>query len=222
MIIVKSVVKKFEDGLIEKEVLNDINLSVKTGEFVVICGPSGSGKSTLLNLMAGFIRPDEGEIIVGGELISGYNENERALFRAKNIGFIFQQFHLIPELNVIENVMMPLLINRVSLKKAKQKALDYLSYVGMEKKAYSSVEKISGGEKQRVAIARAIVHEPKLLLADEPTGSLDSENSNMIYEIFQKLNLEKGQTIVMITHSNELAEKNSNIIDIDDGKVMKR
>jgi len=201
------------------QALDKIYLSVAKGEFVSIMGQSGSGKSTLLNLIAGFDNPTSGEIMVNGQDIGKMSENKRAIFRSKNIGFIFQDFCLLSDLSVSENIMIPLLIQGVSISEAKKIAYDYLNKVNMESKAKNKPEELSGGQKQRVAIARSLAGKPSIVLADEPTGNLDSKNGNEILQILSELNKSQNMTIIMVTHSHEAANHTNRIINIKDGSI---
>lgn len=185
--------------------VRDISMSVKKGEFYAIIGPSGSGKTTMLHLIGGLDRPTRGKIVVDGKEISSLrNDEELSRYRNETVGFVFQLFYLIPRLRVIENVELPLIKKGVPRDKRKQMAIEALKMVGLEQAALKFPNQLSGGEQQRVAIARAIVGKPRILLADEPTGNLDLKNSEIVMDLFRRLNKEQGITIVMVTHNLEL------------------
>jgi ABC-type antimicrobial peptide transport system, ATPase component len=218
LIKVNNLSKSFEGGKLL--LFKDINLCINSGEFIVIHGESGSGKSTLLHLLAGFDSAETGEIVIDNTNICKMNETEKARFRQNHIGFIFQQFRLLPELTALENVMMPLLIKKVKEKAAREKAEEYLSYVGLEERLKHTPQQMSGGQNQRVAIARALVSDVKLILADEPTGNLDSKNRAEILELIKKINKEKEATIMMVTHSLEERKIADRIIELKDGAIL--
>jgi putative ABC transport system ATP-binding protein len=189
------------------DVLAGIDLDVKAGEFLALMGPSGSGKSTLLNLIGGIDRPSEGEVIVAGESLTTLSSDQLASWRARNVGFIFQLYNLIPVLTAQQNVELPLLLTRLSAKDRRERVALALRLVGLEDRARHYPRQLSGGEEQRVAIARAIVADPTLLVADEPTGDLDARNAGEILTLLQRLNTEMGKTIVMVTHDPHAAER---------------
>lgn len=188
-------------------VFENASFHVEKGELVGLFAPSGYGKSTLINLLAGLDRPDEGEIIVGGQRINELSEKELAIFRRKNIGLVFQFFNLFPTLTALENVMLPMELIGVSKKKAKEKALELLSLVGLGNSVNKFPAQLSGGEQQRVAIARALANDPIIVLADEPTGNLDEENASKIFSLFERINKERGVTMLISTHDVEHASK---------------
>ncbi|CAB1245701.1 Lipoprotein-releasing system ATP-binding protein LolD [Ruminococcaceae bacterium BL-4] len=210
--------KNYANG--KETVLKDISLAVKQGEFIVIHGESGSGKSTLLHLLAGFDRADSGEILYGQTDICKMNESERARFRRDNIGFVFQQFHLLPELTALENVMMPLLIRKEKVGNAREKAEQFLFYVGLEDRMDHTPEQLSGGQNQRVAIARALIGNAAMIFADEPTGNLDSKNRGEILDLLKKINREKATAIMMVTHSIEERGIADRVIELKDGVIV--
>lgn len=198
------------------EVLKGINLNIKNGEFVSIMGPSGSGKSTLLNIIGAMDNPDRGKVVIDEVDISNFNEEELTDFRKKNIGFIFQFFNLFNNLTVYENVLIPLLIGGVDREK---EIKEILSMLGIGDKLNKFAHQLSGGEQQRVAIARAIIKQPKIILADEPTGSLDTANGEKILNILKEFNHQYNITIVMVTHNQEIAKYTDRIIHIRDGII---
>jgi putative ABC transport system ATP-binding protein len=201
----------------ETHVLRGINLSVERGEFVAVTGSSGSGKSTLLNLIGGMDRPEKGRIIVGGESITSYAEEQLTLYRRKKIGFIFQFFNLLPNITVLENIRMPLLLNVID---DEEKVRDFIGLVGLQGKEKSLPYQLSGGQQQRVAIARALIHDPEIILADEPTGSLDSRTGATIMDLVKDLATETGKTVVLVTHESYIAEYASRKVRIKDGVLL--
>jgi putative ABC transport system ATP-binding protein len=216
MIKLQNVEKVYRTSSIETLALNNINLDVKKGEFVSIMGPSGCGKSTLLNIMGLLDEPSKGSIEIGGVRVTNYRDKELARLRNEKLGFIFQSFHLINDLSVIDNVEIPLLYRDSSLKERRDLAREALEEVGLSNRMRHFPKQLSGGQKQRVAIARAIVGKPDIILADEPTGNLDSAMGNEILGILQKLN-EDGATIVMVTHDDAMAKKTHRLIRLFDG-----
>jgi putative ABC transport system ATP-binding protein len=197
--------KKFLEGGQEREVLRDTAATFKRGEFIAILGKSGSGKSTLLNVISGIDQPDQGEIDINGQTLTQLDEHQRTLFRRQNIGFVFQFFNLIPTLTVIENVSLPLELLGVEFHQARSQAGQILAKVGLEERLNTFPERLSGGEQQRVAIARALVHDPLLVLADEPTGNLDEETGAQVLLLLDKLTRQAGKNLIMVTHSQENA-----------------
>lgn len=203
----------------ELEVLKGINLDVYEGEFVAIVGASGSGKSTLMNIIGSLDRPTEGSYILDGVDMTAAKDTELSKIRNRKIGFVFQTYNLIAKTNSLKNVEMPMLYAGMSGKQRNRRAKELLQLVGMEDRMKHLPEELSGGQKQRVAIARAMGNDPAIILADEPTGALDSVTGRMVMDLFHKLNQEQGKTIVLITHSNELAEETQRIITIKDGCI---
>ena len=195
-----------------------LNLTIRMGEFVAIVGKSGSGKSTLMNIIGALDVPTSGSYLLGGEDVGDMTQNELADIRNRMIGFIFQQYNLLPKLNILENVELPLLYAHVSGEERKERALRQLERVGLKDKAKNMPNQLSGGQQQRVSIARALAGNPSLLLADEPTGALDSKTSRQILDFFQELHKE-GNTIVMITHDNSIAVKAKRVVRIQDGQI---
>ncbi|MCS7204009.1 MAG: ABC transporter ATP-binding protein [Thermodesulfovibrio sp.] len=206
--------KIYKRGVEDVYALNDINLSVSKGEFLSIVGPSGSGKTTLLNIIGCMDIPTKGKVFIDSKDVSNANEKILTKIRRETVGFVFQQFFLIPTLTVLENVQLPTLFirNKKNIKDAKK----ILKLVGLEKRLYHLPSQLSGGEMQRVAIARALINSPKILLADEPTGNLDTKNAENIMEIFNELN-NNGLTIIMVTHNIELAKRTKRCIRLEDG-----
>ncbi|MFB4168166.1 ABC transporter ATP-binding protein [Virgibacillus sp. JSM 102003] len=215
----KSVNKEFQGDGISTYALQDINIRFEEGELVAIVGPSGSGKSTLLSLLGALDLPTDGKILYGDSPINKLNQKKLADFRFENIGFIFQQFHLLPILTALENVMSPLFSRNVSYDK-KERAESLLIQVGLEDKFNSLPAQLSGGEQQRVAIARALVHEPNWLLADEPTGNLDTDTGEIIFNRLTTLNKEKGCGVIYVTHDHELASRADRIVEMKNGKII--
>ncbi len=207
MVEVQDVRKIYRRDSQELTVLNGINLQVPEGEFVALMGPSGSGKTTLLNLIAGIDRPTSGRLIVGGTEVARLSESDLAKWRSRNVGFIFQFYNLIPVLTAEENVELPLLLTPLSKNERRQRALTALKVVGLADRSQHYPRQLSGGQEQRVAIARAIVADPKVLVADEPTGDLDAKSAHEILDLLQTLNGEFKKTIVMVTHDPRAAER---------------
>lgn len=219
MIKVKNLKRSFKDGESITEVLKGIDLEVQSGEFVAIMGRSGAGKSTLLYQMSLLDKPTSGEVIIDNINILELSSEERTFFRLSKLGYVFQDYALLPEMTALENVVLPLLMQNLNEKKAYLKAINALDRVGLGHRLNNLPSKLSGGEQQRVSIARAIAHEPKILFADEPTANLDNESSAIIMKIFQELH-QAGQTIVMVTHEVEYSKFAQKIIKIDDGKIV--
>ena len=217
MIELKDVVKVYQRGAEKVYALKNINLRIERGEFIAIVGPSGSGKTTLLHILGCLDKPTSGTVKFNGIEINRMSEADLLKIRRNKIGFVFQHFYLIPNLNVWENVTLPLLFSRK--KTEREKIYSLLESVGLKEKIYHPVNKLSGGEMQRVAIARALINEPELVLADEPTGNLDTENSERIFELFKLLNI-KGITVVIVTHNNDIARRVDRVITLRDGKIV--
>lgn len=211
--------KVYRSDEIETKSLNKINLTVRNGEFVAIMGPSGCGKSTLLNILGLIDQPSGGEYYFLGREVSKANEKTRAELRKHNIGFVFQNFNLIDELNVFENIELPLLYLKLSGNERKQRVEEVMERLQISHRAGHFPQQLSGGQQQRVAVARALVSEPKLILADEPTGNLDSRNGEEVMSLLHQLN-DKGATIIMVTHSPEHAEQAQRIVHLFDGSIV--
>jgi putative ABC transport system ATP-binding protein len=207
MVDVKDVRKVYRRGSEELVVLDGLNLDVQEGDFAALMGPSGSGKTTLLNLIAGIDKPTSGDVVVAGTNVARLNETELADYRSHNVGFIFQFYNLIPVLNATENVELPLLLTHLSKKERRERALTALRVVGLDDRATHYPRQLSGGQEQRVAIARAIVTDPKILVADEPTGDLDATSAEEILQLMETLNQEYRKTIVMVTHDPRAADR---------------
>lgn len=217
----RGIVKKFYIGTPnELQVLNGIDLTVHKGEFVAIIGQSGSGKSTLMNIIGALDRPTQGEYILDGTDMIQAKDAELSRIRNQQIGFVFQTYNLIAKTNAIRNVEMPMLYAGVPRKKREQRARELLEMVGMENRMKHLPEELSGGQKQRVAIARAMANDPAIILADEPTGALDSATGRMVMDLFHKLHREQNKTIVLITHSPELASETERLVTISDGSIV--
>ena len=204
----------------ELEILHGINLTVNKGEFVSIVGESGSGKSTLMNIIGVLDRQTQGDYYLEGQDVNGMSDEVRSAIRNRRIGFVFQNFTLLPRANALKNVMVPLLYGEEHSKNGKEHAMEMLKMVGMEDRADHRPNELSGGQKQRVAIARAMINDPAIILADEPTGALDSKTGHMVMDLFHKLHEEQGKTIVLITHSQELAQETERIVTLLDGQIV--
>jgi putative ABC transport system ATP-binding protein len=216
----KDLFMTYKLGSVDVEVLRGIDLEVKKGEFLSIMGPSGSGKSTLLYLIGGLDKQTSGSIKVKGLEIKTMDDKNESKMRRRDIGFIFQFYNLIPNLNVEENVMLPVLLDGKNQKHYKEKLQDVLKSVGLEDRKKHTPKELSGGQQQRVAIARALINEPDIILADEPTGNLDTKTGNEILELLQKINKENNKTIIQVTHSKEASMYGDRVINLVDGKVM--
>lgn len=220
LIELKDVTKTYRRDTIEIPVLDRVSMSVAEGDFLALMGPSGSGKSTLLNLLAGIDQPTRGSITIAGTEIAGLSERALAAWRARNIGFIFQLYNLIPVLTAFENVELPLLLTNLSKTQRREHVMTALEIVGLNDRASHYPRQLSGGQEQRVAIARAIVTDPTLLLADEPTGDLDAKSGEEILTLLQRLNGEFRKTIVMVTHDPRAAERASHLYHLEKGTFV--
>jgi len=218
MIELKKAGRMYRQGNREVYALRDVSLLIKSGEFLSIMGPSGSGKSTLLNLMGGLDQPSSGEVFMDGKPLHGISDYELTLIRRRRVGFIFQFFNLLPLLTAEENVGLPLLLDGLPFTEVQPKAAALLRQVGLGERREHRPEQLSGGEMQRVAIARALITEPAVILADEPTGNLDSHTSEEIFLLLRNLN-EQGQTIVMVTHDSKAAAYGSRVMTLKDGAI---
>jgi putative ABC transport system ATP-binding protein len=222
LIEVRDVSKTYRRDAIEIPVLANVSISVPEGDFLGLMGPSGSGKSTLLNLLAGIDRPTRGSIHIGDTDITRLSERALASWRARNIGFIFQLYNLIPVLNAFENVELPLLLTNLTKKQRREHVLTALNIVGLGERAQHYPRQLSGGQEQRVAIARAIVTDPVLLLADEPTGDLDAKSAGEILNLLQRLNTEFKKTIVLVTHDPHAAERTRRVLHLEKGTFVEQ
>lgn len=216
----KNIVKDFQIGDTTTRVLKNITLKVAQGEFVSIMGQSGSGKSTLLYILGGLDVPTSGSVFMHGMDISKFNDEKMSRIRRQNIGFVFQFYNLIPNLNVEENIMLPLLLDGKKMRDYKKPLTDLLEVVGLSDKCKHTPRELSGRQQQRVAIARALIGNPEILFADEPTGNLDSRTGAEIMSLLQRINTERGQTIIMVTHSPEAAKNSNRIITVRDGLII--
>ena len=210
----------YKIGETQVNALNGVSFNIKNGDFLAIMGPSGSGKSTLMNIIGCLDKPSEGKYFLEGEEVSTFDKNKLARVRNKKIGFVFQNFNLLSRTTALENTELPLLYSSVPAKNAKEMAFKALASVGLEGRELHRTNQLSGGEQQRVAIARSLVNDPSLLLADEPTGNLDTKTGYEIIDIFRKLNKEKNITVILVTHEHELAEIAKRRIHLRDGKIV--
>ncbi len=215
---IKNLTKIFGDG-VEIKALDGVNLDIERGEFLAIIGPSGSGKSTLLNQIGILDTPTSGTILLNGIDVTKMSDKQRSKTRNKQLGFIFQYHHLLPDFNALENVMMPLLISGIKSSQAREIARKVLDEVGLGDRMDHRPNQLSGGQNQRVAIARALVNKPSIVIGDEPTGNLDSKASENIYELLRQLNREHNQTFILVTHDERMAAKTDRIIRLVDGRV---
>ncbi|KZO01224.1 ABC transporter ATP-binding protein [Pseudobacillus badius] len=220
MIHLKNINKSYWIGKEEVPILHNINLSIEEGEYVSIMGPSGSGKSTIMNILGCLDTPTSGEYILDGNSVLSRKENELSKIRNEYIGFVFQNFNLLPRLTALDNVQLPLVYAKVNKKERKELAIDALAKVGLKDRINFKPTQLSGGQKQRVAIARALINKPKFILADEPTGALDTASSEQVMNLFTELNKE-GVTIVLITHEEEIAQYAKRSIFLRDGAIIK-
>ncbi|MEM5782790.1 MAG: ABC transporter ATP-binding protein [Candidatus Aenigmatarchaeota archaeon] len=206
---------------VEVKAISNINLKIKKGETVAIMGPSGSGKSTLLHIIGCLDKPSSGKVIIDSKDVSKLNENQLAEIRRQKIGFVFQFFYLIPSLNALRNVMFPMLFtNNLNKEEKEKKAIELLELVGLKNRIYHRPAEMSGGERQRIAIARALANDPQIILADEPTGNLDTEKGKAIIDLLLNLNKEKNITLIIVTHDSYIASHAKRIIKLKDGKII--
>lgn len=219
-IIARHVSKTYGTGASQIEALKDIYLTAFENELLMIVGPSGCGKTTLLSVLAGTLRFEEGEIVVLGQALDGLTDDELTRFRRENIGFIFQQYHLIKTLTALENVIIPLLLNQISWSNGEIDVLDVLEKVGLGGRESSLPSELSGGQQQRLAIARAIVHKPKLVICDEPTSALDAATGMAVLEILKKIARMPGRTVIVVTHDSRIFKFADRIYQMDDGRII--
>ena len=218
MISTHQLCRRFHVGDSWVHALDHVDLRIEEGDFVAVMGPSGSGKSTLMNILGCLDTPNDGQYRLLDQEVAALDDDELSSIRNRHIGFVFQSFHLLPRLNALENVMLPLRYSNVDLAEAQQRAVRLLDRLGLSDRAHHKPNQLSGGQRQRVAIARSMINQPPLLLADEPTGNLDSKTSEEIMELFTELN-ESGQTILMVTHEDEIAAHARRLIHMRDGKI---
>lgn len=216
---VENLNKTYMLGNVPVEILQEINFTINRGEFITIMGPSGSGKSTLLYLLGGLDKPTSGKILINNKDISALSDEEQSTLRRRVIGFVFQFYNLVPNLTVEDNVMLPVLLDGKKIKDYREKLDEILETVGLSDRINHTPRELSGGQQQRVAIARALINEPDIILADEPTGNLDSKSSEEVMKLLQRINKEKGKTILQVSHSLETAKYSDRIINVRDGKV---
>lgn len=219
----RKIIKRFYIGQPnELEILHGLDLDVSEGEFISIVGPSGSGKSTLMNLIGALDRPTSGSYVLDGTVIEQAEDEELSAIRNKKVGFVFQNFNLIPRTNALKNVELPMMYAGLPQKQRTKRAKELLAQVDMADRMYHQPNELSGGQKQRVAIARAMANNPAIILADEPTGALDSGTGRLVMDLFHRLNQEQGKTIVLITHNRELAQETGRILTMRDGRFIRQ
>jgi len=221
ILVARDLVKTYDSGEVEVHALRGLNLDVRKGEMVAIMGPSGCGKTTLLNCLSGIDEFTSGEIWIAGQRLSRLNDNAKTDFRAMKMGFIFQNYNLLPVLKAVENVELPLLVRGDDPKASRKKALEALAAVGLEPESYKKPAELSGGQQQRVAIARALVNEPDIVFADEPTGNLDTETTLEVIELMRRLHKEKGLTFVIVTHDSSVGNATERVILMRNGLILK-
>ena len=221
IVVARKLVKVYDGGSLEVRALRGVNLDVRRGEMVAIMGPSGCGKTTLLNCLSGIDEFTSGEVWIAGRRLSRLSDNQKTDFRALKMGFIFQNYNLLPVLRAVENVELPLLVRGDDPKASRKKALDALAAVGLEKEATKKPAELSGGQQQRVSIARALVNEPDIVFADEPTGNLDTETTKEVIQLMRRLHREKGLTFVMVTHDGFVGNSTQRVVLMRNGLILK-
>jgi len=219
MVQATDLVKVYDTGAVKVNALRGVSLTVTRGEMVAIMGPSGCGKTTLLNCLSGLDTIDSGQVLIDGTDINGLSDREKSRYRARRMGFVFQTFNLLPVLSAIENVELPLVVSGMAAREAREKARVALGQVGLAERAQHWTNELSGGERQRVAIARALVNEPAIVWADEPTGNLDSETANSVMQLMERLNAERRQTFVLVTHDAGIGGRCNRIVRMRDGTI---
>jgi ABC-type lipoprotein export system ATPase subunit len=212
--------KIYRSGQLRVEALRNIDMVVAKGEMVAIMGPSGCGKTTLLNCLAGLDTIDDGNVFIQGDNLRDLTDNQRTSYRARHMGFVFQDFNLLPMLSAVENVELPMLVSKTPSRKARSRALELLDRVGLADRARHRPAELSGGQRQRVTIARALTNDPAIVWADEPTGNLDSESANDVMDLLALFNREHGQTLVIVTHALEVGQRGNRIILMQDGNIV--
>lgn len=217
----ENVAKIYQMGAVEVRALDGVSMQVRKGQYIAIMGPSGSGKTTLLDVLSALLRPTRGEVFINGKPISKMDDNQLAVVRGQTIGFIFQTFNLIPRMTALENVMLPLWFAGKSPAERKRIAEETLGDVGLHDRMHHKPSELSGGQRQRVAIARALAVNPDVIVADEPTGNLDSASGEQILEVIEELNEKRGKTVIMVTHERYVAKRASEIVHLKDGKIVK-
>jgi len=220
LITLKNLTREYTSGQRRVHALEDVSLEIARNEFVAIRGPSGCGKSTLIHLLAGLDRPTSGEVFVDGLALHSANDADLTRFRRHQVGLVFQFFNLLPTMNVRENVSLPLLLQGVPIAECEGRAEELIDLVGLRERADHFVHQLSGGEQQRTAIARALVHRPSLLIADEPTGNLDSHSASSVMQLLEKIGREATRTLIVVTHSDEVARAASRRVEMLDGKIV--
>lgn len=221
-VLCKNLKKSYGTGSAKVEALRGVNLEVKAGELLLLMGPSGSGKTTLISIIAAILTQNEGECFVFNQNINNLPDREKTLYRGHHIGFVFQSFNLIPTLTCQENISVPLLLNKIKREKALQKADELLAQVGIAEKAQSYPEELSGGQQQRVAIARAIIHDPKLIVCDEPTSYLDHETGKKIMELLRSIVMKQKKTLIVVSHDPRIISFADRIVYLEDGKITSK
>ncbi|CUU23700.1 lipoprotein-releasing ABC transporter ATP-binding protein LolD [Duffyella gerundensis] len=214
--------KRYQEGSVQTDVLRNVAFSMQQGELMAIVGSSGSGKSTLLHLLGGLDKPTSGDVIFNGQSLNAMSSSAKAELRNRELGFIYQFHHLLPDFNALENVAMPLLIGKVARAEVEERARAMLAAVGLEKRALHRPSELSGGERQRVAIARALVNNPRLVMADEPTGNLDARNADAIFDLIGELNVRQGTAFLVVTHDLQLAKRLKRQQEMRDGQLSDR
>jgi putative ABC transport system ATP-binding protein len=216
----RGVVKTYDTGEVQVQALRGVTLTVPRGEMLAIMGPSGCGKTTLLNCMSGLDTIDDGQILIDGTDINRLNDNQKTTYRARNMGFVFQFYNLLPVLSAVENVELPLVVSGTRGKEARERALAALALVGLGERAYHRPAQLSGGERQRTTLARALVNDPAIVWADEPTGDLDSATADEVMDLMERLNREKGLTFVIVTHDIGVGRRADRIVRMLDGQIV--